>query len=55
MNGEVENAVTWDTDNLVEDFWFGIQVGLRLLFSGETDELGFREGVSCWMASFVCA
>ena len=25
-SGRVENQVTWDTDSLVEDFWFGIHV-----------------------------
>lgn len=26
INGAVENAVTWDTDCLAEDFWFAYQV-----------------------------
>lgn len=26
INGEVENAVTWDTECLAEDFWFGYRV-----------------------------
>jgi len=26
VNGAVENAVTWDTDCLAEDFWFAYQV-----------------------------
>lgn len=25
-SGKVENAVCWDTDSLVEDYWFGLQV-----------------------------
>jgi cellulose synthase/poly-beta-1,6-N-acetylglucosamine synthase-like glycosyltransferase len=28
INGEVENAITWDTDCLAEDFWFGYRVRL---------------------------
>lgn len=32
-SGRVENAVGWDTDSLVEDFWFGLGVrGTHLLF-----------------------
>ncbi|EXJ91982.1 hypothetical protein A1O3_00532 [Capronia epimyces CBS 606.96] len=34
INGEVENAVTWETDNLTEDYWFALQA----------DRLGFRFG-----------
>ncbi|KAK3313375.1 glycosyltransferase like family 2-domain-containing protein [Apodospora peruviana] len=34
INGDVENATTWDTDNLVEDYWF----------SKRADALGFRYG-----------
>lgn len=26
INGGIENAVTWDTSCVTEDFWFGIQV-----------------------------
>jgi hypothetical protein len=26
INGAVENAVTWDTDCLAEDFWFAFHV-----------------------------
>jgi hypothetical protein len=26
VNGEIENVVTWDTDCLAEDFWFGLRV-----------------------------
>lgn len=28
INGEVENAVTWETDNLTEDYWFALQVSI---------------------------
>lgn len=28
VNGEVEKAVTWDTDILLEDYFFGIRVSL---------------------------
>jgi Glycosyl transferase family group 2 len=27
INGKLENEVGWDTDSLVEDFWFSLQVG----------------------------
>lgn len=26
INGAVENSVTWETDNLTEDYWFALQV-----------------------------
>jgi hypothetical protein len=26
INGGVENDITWDTDCLAEDFWFGLRV-----------------------------
>lgn len=26
VNGQVENVVTWDTENLTEDYWFALQV-----------------------------
>jgi hypothetical protein len=26
INGKLENEIGWDTDSLVEDFWFGLQV-----------------------------
>jgi hypothetical protein len=29
LNGQVENAVTWDTDCLVEDYWFGLCVSIN--------------------------
>ena len=34
INGEVENAVTWDTDCLAEDFWFGYRVSLLFQIGG---------------------
>ncbi|KAL8917782.1 MAG: hypothetical protein Q9208_007763 [Pyrenodesmia sp. 3 TL-2023] len=40
VNGGVENAVTWDTSCVSEDFWFGLQVGDRLSHSASGD---FRE------------
>ena len=29
INGEVENKITWETDNLTEDYWFALQVRVR--------------------------
>jgi hypothetical protein len=29
INGEVENKVTWETDNVTEDYWFALQVQLH--------------------------
>lgn len=26
INGEVENTIKWDTDNVCEDYWFGYHV-----------------------------
>lgn len=26
INGEVENKIGWDTDNMCEDYWFGYHV-----------------------------
>ena len=31
MSGKVENAVTWETDSLTEDFWFSCVVSSREL------------------------
>lgn len=28
INGAVENAIGWDTDNVCEDYWFGYHVSL---------------------------
>lgn len=50
LNGQVENAVTWNTDCLVEDYWFGLQVlvmrsTLRLGADGwQARALGFSCG-----------
>lgn len=31
INGAVENAIGWDTDNVCEDYWFGYHVSLSLI------------------------
>lgn len=33
INGEVENKVSWDTECLAEDFWFGLRVNIVQILS----------------------
>jgi len=40
INGEVENQITWETDNLTEDYWFALQAQKR----------GYKYG---WIRAFV--
>lgn len=30
LNGEAENAITWETDSIVEDMYFGLEVRVRV-------------------------
>ena len=40
-SGIVENTVTWDTDNLVEDWWFSLQVSSAMM-GGQGNKLTSR-------------
>lgn len=38
INGAVENKVTWDTENVCEDYWFAYHVSWLFTYSGQVIE-----------------
>ncbi|KAF4945211.1 hypothetical protein FGADI_12110 [Fusarium gaditjirri] len=57
VNGEVENEVTWDDDNIVEDFYFGLAVTIKIareIIPSLTVFKAYSKGFkSAWLPTFV--